>query len=251
MIRGYSYSIFFDFIDSYLPSGFLKINPEDPIILKLEELMDENNQYFQVFDMGKMQFMFTSKRIFQMIGVKPEEIHPGHYTQLVHPDDVDILGHARSRVFKLEKEIFQAQAGSILSSWNVRMRNAAGGYISLLVQDYMFLSLIPHKVVFLIQVVTDIDWYKFKKDSFHFYVGKDLSMFRFPDEHLLEIGPGLSPRELQIIKLIESGMSSKEIADKLFLSVHTVNTHRRNILDQCGKCNISNLIYELQEQGLL
>ena len=46
-------------------------------------------------------------------------------------------------------------------------------------------------------------------------------------------------------------MSSKQIADKLFISVHTVNTHRRNILDRCGKDNISNLIYELKEQGLI
>ncbi len=39
----------------------------------------------------------------------------------------------------------------------------------------------------------------------------------------------LSNREKDIIVCITQGMSAKEIADKLFLSVHTVNTHRRNI----------------------
>ncbi len=251
MPNPYSYSIFFDFIESYLPSGFLKINPDDPIMLKLEELTDENDQYFQVFDLGQMKFLFTSKNIFQMIGVTAEEINPGHYTQLIHPDDEERLGQARSRVYKMEKEIFKAQKGSALTSYNLRIRNAAGNYNNLFVQDYMFYSPIPYKAVFLIQVITNIDWYKMKKDRFHHYAGNDLSLFRFPDEKLLEIGPDLSYREFEIIRLIESGLSSKEIADKLFLSIHTVNTHRSNILEKSGKSQISDLIYEFKEKGLL
>ena len=39
----------------------------------------------------------------------------------------------------------------------------------------------------------------------------------------------LSEREKEIVCRIAKGMSNKEIADKLFLSVHTVTTHRRNI----------------------
>ena len=251
MAKSYSYSIFFDFIESYLPSGFLKINPDDPIILKLEELMEENNQYFQVFDMGKMKFLFTSKGIFQMLGITRDDIDPGHYTQLVHPDDEGRLGHARSQVFKEEEVIFKAQKGSSLKSYNLRMLNPEGVYTNCFVQDYLFFSPIPYKAVFMIQVVTNIDSYKTKKNSFHFYTGNDLSLFRFPDVNLLNISHNLSERELEILKLIESGLGSKEIADKLFISVHTVNTHRSNILEKAGKSNISNLIYELKEKGVL
>ena len=42
-------------------------------------------------------------------------------------------------------------------------------------------------------------------------------------------------REFEIIKLIESGLSSEQIAEKLFMSRYTVNTHRRNILEKTGK----------------
>jgi hypothetical protein len=251
MPKPYSYSIFFDFIESYLPSGFLKINPGDPIMLKLEEVMDQNDQYFQVFDLGQMKFLFTSKNIFRMIGVTAEEINPGHYTHLIHPDDEERLCQARSRVYKMEKEIFKAQKGSSLTSYNLRIRNATGNYSNLFVQDYMFYSPIPYKVVFLLQVITNIDWYKMKKDRFHHYAGKDLSLFKFPDQKLLEIGPDLSYREFEIIRMIEAGLSSKEIADKLFLSIHTVNTHRSNILEKSGKSQISDLIYKFKETGLL
>lgn len=39
----------------------------------------------------------------------------------------------------------------------------------------------------------------------------------------------VSQREKEIIALVAKGLTNKEIADKLFLSVHTVITHRRNI----------------------
>ncbi len=90
-----------------------------------------------------------------------------------------------------------------------------------------------------------------KKQSFHHYLGDNLSLFRFPDKDLLSIGINLSARELEIIMLIEKGFSSKQIAEKLFLSVFTVNTHRSNILEKSGKPQISDFIYDLKEKGLL
>ncbi|MEO5967719.1 MAG: LuxR C-terminal-related transcriptional regulator [Ferruginibacter sp.] len=49
----------------------------------------------------------------------------------------------------------------------------------------------------------------------------------------------LSLREIEVIKLIRLGLLSKEIADKLFISVRTVETHRANILK---KLNINNTV---------
>lgn len=40
----------------------------------------------------------------------------------------------------------------------------------------------------------------------------------------------LTQRELEIVKLMVEGLSAQQIADKLFLSVHTIYTHRKNIM---------------------
>lgn len=50
-------------------------------------------------------------------------------------------------------------------------------------------------------------------------------------------GFGITERELDVIRLIAEGLSNKLIADKLELSTHTVNTHRKNIM---AKLNIPN-----------
>lgn len=46
--------------------------------------------------------------------------------------------------------------------------------------------------------------------------------------------PLLSSRETEIIHLIARGLTNKDIADKLYLSVHTIKTHRKNIIKKLG-----------------
>ena len=62
-------------------------------------------------------------------------------------------------------------------------------------------------------------------------------------------GVSISERESEIIVLIAEGFSNKEIADKLFLSPHTVNTHRKNIMAKIGVNNTAGIvIYAVKEQ---
>jgi hypothetical protein len=251
MPNPYSYSIFFDFIESYLPSGFLKINPDDPIMQRLEQVMEENDQFFSLSNLGKMKIEYTSKRSLQMMGFRPEELNPGHFQDAMHPDDFERCGLARALVYRIEHDIFIQKKGSKVLSTNFMVKNPAGGYTNLLFQCYSFYSPIPYPAVFYLQVNTNIGSFMMKKNSIHHYLGDNLSLFRFPDNELLSIGPNLSARELEIIMLIEKGFSSKQIAEKLFLSVFTVNTHRSNILEKSGKPQISDFIYDLKEKGLL
>ena len=56
----------------------------------------------------------------------------------------------------------------------------------------------------------------------------------------------LSDREKNILRMVALGLSSMEIADKLFLSIHTINTHRKNILRKLGIKTVSGLmVYSL------
>ncbi|RYD73930.1 MAG: response regulator transcription factor [Sphingobacteriales bacterium] len=52
----------------------------------------------------------------------------------------------------------------------------------------------------------------------------------------------LSTREIEIVKLITDGNTNGEIADILFLSVRTVDTHRKNILYKLGLNNTASLV---------
>lgn len=52
----------------------------------------------------------------------------------------------------------------------------------------------------------------------------------------------LSEREVQIIKMIAEGLTNAQIAEELFLSNHTINTHRKNILSKLGIKNTAGIV---------
>ena len=51
----------------------------------------------------------------------------------------------------------------------------------------------------------------------------------------------LSERETEVLVLVAKGLSSKEIADKLHISIHTVNSHRKNITHKTGIKSVAGL----------
>ncbi|MBA3900747.1 MAG: response regulator transcription factor [Bacteroidetes bacterium] len=88
-----------------------------------------------------------------------------------------------------------------------------------------------------------------------FYCSKVLNVIVKEHEELPEVveqnfpafnnscdGINISLREEEIIRLIADGFSNKEIADKLFLSPHTVNTHRKNIMGKLGVNNTAGIV---------
>lgn len=61
----------------------------------------------------------------------------------------------------------------------------------------------------------------------------------------------LTEREIEIIKYLSDGLSGKEIADAMFISPRTVETHRANILSKLNlKCNIDIVKFAIK-QGIV
>jgi DNA-binding NarL/FixJ family response regulator len=61
----------------------------------------------------------------------------------------------------------------------------------------------------------------------------------------------LSKREKDILKFISFGFTNSEIAEKLFISAHTVATHRRNLLQKINVKNTAGLVRYASKLGLL
>src|SRR3954468_12290980 len=61
-------------------------------------------------------------------------------------------------------------------------------------------------------------------------------------ENAAKPGIELTPREREIVKLIAEGMTTKEIATRLFISIPTVETHRANLMTKTGARNVAGLV---------
>lgn len=63
--------------------------------------------------------------------------------------------------------------------------------------------------------------------------------------------PVLTHREKEVLQLIATGLTNQEIADKLFISNTTVETHRKNLLQKFGAKNVALLINLATKKGFV
>ncbi len=66
--------------------------------------------------------------------------------------------------------------------------------------------------------------------------------------HALSI---LTPRELEVLKLVAEGHTNQEIADLLVLSIKTVQAHRANVMEKLGLSDITQLVRFALRHGLI
>jgi DNA-binding CsgD family transcriptional regulator len=63
--------------------------------------------------------------------------------------------------------------------------------------------------------------------------------------------PMITRREKEVLQLIAEGFTNAEMATKLFISVPTINTHRKSLLEKFDARNTAILIGKATKQGLI
>ncbi len=82
------------------------------------------------------------------------------------------------------------------------------------------------------------------------YMSLDLDMSKQEQQELKKI-PVLTSREKEVLLLIAEGFTNAQIAEKLFVSPHTVDSHRKNLLTKFEVNNTAGLIKRAARNGLV
>ena len=61
----------------------------------------------------------------------------------------------------------------------------------------------------------------------------------------------LTTREIEVLKFVAEELTNQQIADKLFISIRTVDTHRRNLMQKLGVKNTAGLVRYATKHGLI
>jgi len=234
-----------------MPDGFTTINSDDPEILRLERLLQQNNQFFFIGDIIRLKVLFTSKGSYDLLGIEPANFDPAILLSATHPNDLKRNSNTRTLTINAGQDLFIKRKGTVNISTYFKMKNKEGNYRNLLFQNYLFFSHLPDETVYTLMVFTDISQIHIAKNTYYHFSENENSDFRFPDAEMLNPDNLFTTREFEIIQLISKGLSSKLIADRLFLSVHTINTHRRNILKKAGELSMPELIHTMKENGVI
>jgi len=80
-----------------------------------------------------------------------------------------------------------------------------------------------------------------------YWLGKDTIRESLKHQH----HPMLSRREIEVLKLIAHGLTNQEIADKLFVSVSTIDSHRKNLISKLQVKNTAALVRMAIERKII
>jgi DNA-binding CsgD family transcriptional regulator len=238
-------------LDDYRMHGPSAFTRDKPAVVAQEAQLRRSKQYLHIADLIRMKVLFASTSCRDLFGLEPEDITMGTFFARTHPDDLARHNRIRTKTLNAAQDLFIAKEGSFVQSAIFNQPDAAGTPTEMLFQVYVFHTGAPNDTVAMALVLTDLNEILFKKNRHHYYLGNDLDCFRYPDEALLQMGHAYSEREMEVLHGIARGLESDRIADELFLSVNTVNTHRRNIVRKSGKRSTHDVVIELKAQGLL
>jgi len=245
------YNLLQDFFDSFSNSSSTPFDNSNPIIVELDEMMELNKQLFYISDAIRFEILYITKSVNDLFGLEPEKVTQGFFLTTTHPDDFNRHQLARIKLIGMAQELFVEKKGTRIICLNVKAKKADGTYFSAFYQAKLFYSKVPYESVFLKLVLTDITNLDYFNNKVYFYNGEDQRFFCYPNNPLFVANNAFTKTELKIIELVEKGLSTKEIADAIFRSVFTINTHRTNIIKKAGKPSMQSVIADLKEKGML
>ena len=212
-------------------------------IIDLDSYLPYSSTFFCITNTQTLEFEYVSKNFKACIGLDSDLLEKQgmrYFWSRIHPEDVEKWLKALNDLmeFTLSK-IDEADRSKANYTWNYRFKNADDVFVNI-VQNTTPLAFdsqgkpiigLAHYTVLHPDIKMDISASAKLLNAQNEY---DTIYFNNFSQKLLS--DGISNRERDIIRLLVLNNSSKEISEKLNISPHTVDTHRRNILK---KLNIS------------
>lgn len=209
-----------------------------------------------IFDASKAGYLYVSESATQLSGYLVEAYMKGGIEFNIfntHPDDLPGIMVILQQELDYLNSLPVEERLNYKSSYDYRSRKADGSYIHVLQRNVILQLSEEGNLLYMLIIITLMNDFKHDKGLLTNIKGlhnrepvvSQLSGQRIVRENTL------TKRELEILRLLQVGLTSKEIADKLFVSLETVRTHRRNMLEKTNAKNTSKLIHFALASGLL
>ncbi len=208
-----------------------------------------------VVDVYKCKYTFASSNFIDFLGYDQHKIatleKQGDYLESrIHPDDLSQLKTLQVNLGQFIYDLPPAQRNDYCNIYSFRVLNGKQQYVRMISKQRVLEQSHSGKA-WLILGNMDIAPNQKESDRIDYTVlnlktGELFSPTLPPTPQM-----NLTGREIEILRLIQKGRLSKEIADKFNISIHTVSIHRQNLLHKLRAENSIEAINIGIESGLL
>lgn len=212
-------------------------------IIELDCYIPYSSTFFCITNTQDLTFEYISKNFKACLGIDANELKQKgmrYFWSRIHPEDIDVWISALNHLMEFTlNEIPKHKRELANYTWNFRLKNANNQYVNI-IQNTTPLAFDSGN-----KPIIGLAHYTVLEGKLKMPITATAKLLNEHNEYetvyynnfsqkLLK--SGISNRERDVVRLLMLNNTSKEISEKLNISSHTVDTHRRNILK---KLNIS------------
>ncbi|MEQ9425567.1 MAG: LuxR C-terminal-related transcriptional regulator [Cyclobacteriaceae bacterium] len=207
----------------------VSVHQKEKIIQRLESAILMPGQFSYLTEVQSLQIVWN-KGVANSLGISEKDISFNSIGQKIHPDD-------RPKVIKAMEEVAhfamvnKPKPRDYLLTIQFRMKKDDGSYIKVMRQSSVLLNDKQGLASLVYSIYSNVSEVM-KYNGVTWSLLKNHESAQSTNSFKIE---GLSDRERQVFQFLQDGLTSKQIAKKLKISHHTVDTHRRSILKKSGE----------------
>lgn len=221
---------------------------------EINQLLVLPNQFFYITDMEELNNIYVHPNIEHVLGYTPEDFYELKVIyNILHPDDeAFVLEYTYKTIeYTRKPDVCQKEKSKWVFSLTFRLLHKKGYYIWVERHVSCYRCDKLNNMVYAISFYSDvthlkknnlIDYNYLVDEEIPFNINELLKKHRFP---------AFSKREIEIIHLIAAGLTAREIANQLFISLDTAMTHRKNILHKASASNCAQLVKFAIENNII
>ena len=203
----------------------------------IDEIAQQYLPYIKILEQAGSFAVFLSDRFghYYYVTEYIEASQEIDIEKLVHPDDWEVVRRIDKKVWEFLNTLPEEEKLTYKYIYELRVLER-GKYVRMI---YQMRILVFKEDNFLAMGIIDIAPEQSANTSVRFQIKNCLTDEIVPFAIESAADTLLTPREREVLALAKEGMFSKEISEKLNISIHTVNRHRQNILE---KLQVDNMI---------
>ena len=203
----------------------------------IDEIAQEYLPYMKILEQAGSFAVFLSDRFghYYYVTEYIEASQEIDIEKLVYPDDWEVVRRIDKKVWEFLNTLPEEEKLAYKYIYELRVLER-GKYVRMI---YQMRILAFKEDNFLAMGIIDIAPEQSANTSVRFQIKNCLTDEIVPFAIESAADTLLTPREREVLALAKEGMFSKEISEKLNISIHTVNRHRQNILE---KLQVDNMI---------
>ena len=221
----------------------------------LRQMADLSHSCLFAVDVFKGRYDFATSGFSYLFGYKPEwlnliEKQGDFFEDMVHPDDLNKLMKMQIDHSHFIYSLDPQNRNDYSNTYKFKMRNSQKKYLNVMSRQRVIQQDANGKAWIILGEVNILPDQRPLEDVQGITVNLKTGQIIYPQNNINN-DTSLSDREIEILRLVQSGYLSKEIAGKLCISLNTVNNHRKNILRKLQVANSIEAINEAAKRGFM